>query len=79
MDLVTFTFRDFPMMMPPLMYGTAVFKDYKRVNGINLPHSHMFQINGPSKETKYAHHFMIDKIEFDTFYKADLQSINPSK
>ena len=72
MDLVTFTYRDVPMMMPPFMYGTALFTDYKIVNGINIPHSHKFQINGPSKGSKYAHHFMIESIEFDTFDKSEL-------
>ena len=72
MDLVMFTYRNVPMMMPPFMYGTALFKDFHNVNGINIPHSHKFQINGPSNETKYAHNFTIDKIEFDTFDKSEL-------
>ena len=71
-DLVTFTYRNVPMLSPSFMYGTAIFKDYKTVNGINLPHSHKFQINGPSADKKFAHHFEIDKIEFNTFAKADL-------
>jgi len=72
MDLVTFTYRDVPMMSPPFMYGTALFKNFNTVNGINIPFSQKFQINGPGKETKYAHHFVIDKIEFDSFDKSEL-------
>jgi len=72
MDLVTFTYRDVPMMSPSFMYGTALFKNFKTVNGINLPFSQKFQINGPSAEKKYAHHFVIDKIEFDSFDKSEL-------
>ena len=74
-DLVTFTYRDVPMMMPPFMYGTALFDDYRVVNGIRMPFSQKFQINGPSEKSKYAHHFMIDNIEFDIFSKEYLLSI----
>jgi len=72
MDLVTFTYRDVPMMSPSFMYGTAIFRNFKTVNGINIPFSHKFQINGPSAEKKYAHHFVIDKIEFNSFDKSEL-------
>ncbi len=72
-DMVTFTFRNVPMMMPPFMYGTAYFRNYKMVDGINLPFSHKFQINGPSKETKFAHHFLIDNVVFDSFNKGLLE------
>jgi len=72
MDLVTFTYRNVPMMSPSFMYGTAIFENFNTVNGINIPFSQKFQINGPSKEKKYAHHFTIDKIDFNSFDKAEL-------
>jgi len=72
MDLVTFTYRKVPMISPSFMYGTAIFKGFKTVNGINIPFSQKFQINGPSKEKKYAHHFEIDKIDFNSFDKSEI-------
>lgn len=71
-DLVTFTYRNVPMFSPSFMYGTAIFKDYKTVNGINIPFSQKFQINGPSKEKKFAHHFIIDSIDFNSFDRSEL-------
>ncbi|MBL4708816.1 MAG: hypothetical protein JKY48_10310 [Flavobacteriales bacterium] len=71
-DLVSFTYRKVPMMSPSFMYGTAILSDYRKVNGINLPYSQKFQINGPSSEKKYAHHFEISKIEFNSFDKSEV-------
>lgn len=73
LDLVTFTYRSFPGMMPSSMYGTAIFRDYADRDGVLMPTAFIFQINGPdADEDDFAHRFDVSTVRFDPVSRESL-------
>ncbi|MGJ3236026.1 hypothetical protein [Marivirga sp.] len=74
-ERTTYTIRDNFMWTPKNFYGTAVYSDFKEIEGIELPHK-MEVFPFDDTDGKIVHRFTIEQVELGNFDKNILYPFN---
>ncbi len=68
LELASYTIRDNYLPGAKSFFGTIVFDDFRKVNGVEVPFIQSIYIGGPPrKKSKYLHRLKVEKFRFNAF------------